>query len=580
MKSGLANDLIALSSSLAELAGEDRQIAKTIADTVQRIKNHEFNLVLLGQFKRGKSTLANCFLGKDVIPSGVLPLTSIITEIKYGQKEELHVCYASGKKRTFPLNRISAFVTEKLNPGNKKGVDRVIVFCNSAFLKNSVVLIDTPGTSSTLKHNTKVTEAYLPNCDAAIMLISADSPLSSEEVNFIEAIQKYAPKLFFVLNKCDYVSEKDKREMARHVEYELRKSGIAAKVMPASARVGLLGKLKKDEKLVADSGVRSLEQALLNFLSKSRGLALLESARLKLNSISLSLFNQLQSEYAAVSMSVQDINAKSEEFDRQFELIKHSALLYSGSIDSEISDLINQIDEDMKAAKEGLVRAVHGDVTKALQWKKPDKTGFVEYANSIIDAHMRSRLTAWRKAKDKKIFARLEAIVKRYAYLVSDTNKRLKDASSHIFRFQLKQVSPKYSMGAETGFYFKASGFERDTLMMPSLLDVLPSSLKQKRIMAKLEETIRSDIEANLGRIRYDYLQRLEAGKENFKETLLRALEETKKEIEAGLRKGKPLATRTFEEKVLIKKGLRKKLDKLTEIMEATERPLSSARVG
>jgi hypothetical protein len=61
---------------------------------------------------------------------------------------------------------------------------------------------------------------------------------------------------------------------------------------------------------------------------------------------------------------------------------------------------------------------------------------------------------------------------------------------------------------------FKSFGFANDALMMPWLLDVLPSSLKQKRIMAKLEETIRSNIEANLGRIRYDYMQRLEAGKE------------------------------------------------------------------
>jgi replicative DNA helicase len=107
-------------------------------------------------------------------------------------------------------------------------------------------------------------------------------------------------------------------------------------------------------------------------------------------------------------------------------------------------------------------------------------------------------------------------------------------------------------------------------MMMPSLLDVLPSSIKRKRIMAKLEETVRSDIEANLGRIRYDYLQRLEAGKENFKETLLENLEKTKKGIETGLRKGKLLAARTYREKILIKKDLKDNLKRLSEIIEAT----------
>jgi ribosome biogenesis GTPase A len=38
--------------------------------------------------KRGKSTFIKALLGADVLPTGFLPVTAIITEIKYGQSRK------------------------------------------------------------------------------------------------------------------------------------------------------------------------------------------------------------------------------------------------------------------------------------------------------------------------------------------------------------------------------------------------------------------------------------------------------------------------------------------------------------
>jgi hypothetical protein len=69
------NRLIALAEELAEIAQDDGRICESIRTSIKRLRTNEFNLVLLGQFKGGKSTLANCFLGKEALPSGVLAKT-------------------------------------------------------------------------------------------------------------------------------------------------------------------------------------------------------------------------------------------------------------------------------------------------------------------------------------------------------------------------------------------------------------------------------------------------------------------------------------------------------------------------
>ena len=39
---------------------------------------------MIGEFNRGKSTLVNALLGEEVLPTGVLPLTAVATELAFG----------------------------------------------------------------------------------------------------------------------------------------------------------------------------------------------------------------------------------------------------------------------------------------------------------------------------------------------------------------------------------------------------------------------------------------------------------------------------------------------------------------
>ncbi len=97
-------------------------------------------------------------------------------------------------------------MTEEGNPGNWRGVARVVARLHTPLLDEGVRLVDTPGVGSVHEHNTLATDAYLPSLDAAVLVVSADPPISKAERAFLERVVEHAVRLFVVLNKADYLA--------------------------------------------------------------------------------------------------------------------------------------------------------------------------------------------------------------------------------------------------------------------------------------------------------------------------------------------------------------------------------------
>src|SRR4030043_340234 len=178
----------------------------------EKIENNIFNLVFLGQFKRGKTSLINALLGAEILPTAVVPLTSIATILKYGETLNIKVYFNDGRVTEIEPAALTQYVTEKGNPRNEKDVQEVIITYPSSYLKDGVRLIDTPGVGSIYQHNTDVAYQYLPKSDATLFLLSVDQPLSKAELDFLYDVKEYSNKIFFLLNKADYLSDSDLTE--------------------------------------------------------------------------------------------------------------------------------------------------------------------------------------------------------------------------------------------------------------------------------------------------------------------------------------------------------------------------------
>jgi ribosome biogenesis GTPase A len=246
-------------------------------ELMARLGEDQFELVVLGQFKRGKTSLINAIVGHPLLPTGVLPVTSAITSLRFGSRQRAVVHLAD---RAMPeevsTGALASFVTERENPGNHKGVLSVDVEVPSSFLRRTVHLVDTPGIGSAQERNTLTTLDYLPRADAVIFVTAADGPLSQLELDFLDAVRAHVRKLFFVLNKMDLVPPAERREVVAYATRALATHlGVeAVDVFPVSA-IQALAESSSESAPHTGSGLRELESALGTFLDRERRTTLL-----------------------------------------------------------------------------------------------------------------------------------------------------------------------------------------------------------------------------------------------------------------------------------------------------------------
>ncbi|MFQ3573851.1 MAG: dynamin family protein, partial [Thermodesulfovibrionales bacterium] len=210
----------------------------------QKLMDNTFNLVVLGQFKRGKTSLINALLGADILPMAVIPLTSIVTVIKYGEDVVVKVFFNNNDIKEIKSEELYQYITEKGNPKNIKDVREVVVTYPSDYLKDGVRLIDTPGVGSIYQHNTDVAYEYIPKCDAAVFVLSVDQPMSKAEIDFLKDVREYSQKVFFLLNKADYLTESEIKEAMDFTRDALKDLiGTDVRIIPISAKLALQGRL-------------------------------------------------------------------------------------------------------------------------------------------------------------------------------------------------------------------------------------------------------------------------------------------------------------------------------------------------
>jgi len=186
--------------------------------------NQWLDVVILGQFKAGKSSLINSFLKRDVLPMGVLPVTAIITRLVYAPQEKAIITRLDGSKFEISLKELSAYVTEKGNPENKKEVYLVDIELPELKEFEKLRLIDTPGLGSAFKHNTAVTENWFNRIGAAFVVISAAQPLSENDQEVIKTAAEQSPEVYLVLSKTDLLSKAEVDEVMDFLKLKTRET--------------------------------------------------------------------------------------------------------------------------------------------------------------------------------------------------------------------------------------------------------------------------------------------------------------------------------------------------------------------
>lgn len=215
----------------------------------------------------------NAILGLDRLPVGVVPLTSVITKVSYGNPERVLLEYeGSQMKNEVALNELADYVTEAGNPGNQRRIAAAELQLPSEFLRRGLFFVDTPGVGSAIAENTATTESFLPEADAVIFVTSFDSPLGREELDFLQKVREHVRKVFFVVNKLDLVTPEQRSDVMAFIRNRLKHEiGIREpRVFPVSALVGLQAKVAGSAQKLVESGLPPLEESLIQFLTTEK----------------------------------------------------------------------------------------------------------------------------------------------------------------------------------------------------------------------------------------------------------------------------------------------------------------------
>jgi ribosome biogenesis GTPase A/DNA-binding transcriptional MerR regulator len=318
---------ISLVHALGEdFAGDDQHLG----ELKNRLAQGRFHLAVLGQFKRGKSTLLNALLGEEVLPTSVIPLTAIPTFIRPGQELQARVLFQDDRDaeefiagNAGQLNEfIARFVTESGNPKNRLGVLQVEVTHPAGILHKGVVLIDTPGIGSTFRHNTEATLNFLPQCDAALFLVSADPPITEVEVEFLKQVRSKVARLFFILNKVDYLSDEERRAALEFLRKVLAEQvGVPAEtpIFCVSARQASEARDKGDQTLWAASGLEKVERHLVEFLACEKATALREAVGRKAADVVADVLMRLRLAMRSLQMPLEELRHRLEVFERKLQ---------------------------------------------------------------------------------------------------------------------------------------------------------------------------------------------------------------------------------------------------------------------
>ncbi len=161
-------------------------------------------VVVVGETKRGKSSLVNALLGRPGLsPVDVEVATLVHITFRYAETP-MAQAFIRGQREPIDINVDELFdwACELGNPGNEKGVTAIEVRLPVPMLR-SLTLIDTPGVGGLELGHGELTLQALASADAVLFVVDAGAPISKTELTFLARAAERIDTVALILTKID-----------------------------------------------------------------------------------------------------------------------------------------------------------------------------------------------------------------------------------------------------------------------------------------------------------------------------------------------------------------------------------------
>jgi hypothetical protein len=278
----LAGEVLALAGEAANAVADLGlpEAAEAIRAEAGRTRTGAATVVVVGEKKRGKSSLINALVGRR----GLLPVdedvaTSVHLVLRHAEAPTAWVSDAeSPDGREIPTAQIGEYAALDPLTGlpRRGGVTGVEVGLPDPLLATGIAVVDTPGVGGLVSGHAEITLATLTRADALVFVVNGSSELTASECRFLEQATERIATVLFVLAQTDkypgwrQVLDRNRKLIATHAPRYADAPWFAV-----SSREKLDAAAEPDEQLaghlLASSGFPALEAALVSQVAARAG---------------------------------------------------------------------------------------------------------------------------------------------------------------------------------------------------------------------------------------------------------------------------------------------------------------------
>lgn len=505
-----------------------------------RLEDGRFHLAILGQFKRGKSTLLNAFLGDVLLPTSVVPLTAIPTFVEYGPETRMRVCYQderpakefAGKSIEEFADILQRIVTEEGNPRNRLGVQQVDLYHPAAILQHGVVLIDTPGIGSTFTHNTEATLNFLPQCDAALFVVSADPPLTEVEAAFLTEVKSRVARLFFIFNKIDYLNDRERDAAVgffRKVIAEKMGDVNDFPIFCVSARGGLEARLSEDSRLWADSGLHEVEHHLLCFLVSEKANALRDALGRKVRDVLEDVVMRLRLGIRSLQIPLEDLQECLQVFEHELKNAERQRVAAQDLLTGDRKRSLERLELEAESLRRRSIEHLEGVVEASFSAMKDGDVS----EQAILDA-LAEEVTSFFQASADEVSGgfglHVAETLRPHQQRADELIELIRKAAAELFEipYHAPESSEAFEMKRRPYWVLRKRVPTLPIVVPEEALDkLLPAGLRVSRLRKRLSRQIETLVRHNVENLRWATLQNMNDAFRRFGLTLDQRFQET-----------------------------------------------------
>ncbi|MEV4714087.1 dynamin family protein [Micromonospora sp. NPDC049374] len=331
-------------------------LARRLAVVRAGLADPVVHIVVVGEFKQGKSSLVNGLVGHDVCPVSDDVATALPTYIRYGEKTSAQLLFDEipPRREPVPLDQVREFVLEKQTADMVAGVTGVEIRLPRQLLSSGLVIVDTPGVGGLGSVHSAASLTAASMADALLFVTDAAQELTSSELQFLRQAQEVCGTAVCVLTKTDFYPHWRKiRDLdAGHL------SGAGdTPIIAVSSDLRRRAVARGDKELNVESGFPDL----VKFVAQRVAGGAASRAAAQAGASVVGVCEQIESEFEAERAALADPAAAAKVIDdlaevkRRVEALKTAAAKWQQTLSDGIADLSSDIDHDLRGRFRRLV---------------------------------------------------------------------------------------------------------------------------------------------------------------------------------------------------------------------------------